>query len=167
MKPENPKNPPDELSPDDAPFRNVIQLIQLKRHEQPDPGFDARNAAAIRTRLAALPERAGWAQRLWGLFEQAPAPALRYGLLTALVALVGLNVLNQSLSPNRATLPALTNQAPALAQAEEPVQLAQTNLAPDSYAKPVFVFEYPSSNRSPRGGLTIGPGPVMPVRYDY
>ena len=162
---ENPKNP---RSPDDAQFRTVIQLMQLKRHEQPDAGFDARNAAAIRTRIAAGPERVSWGQRLWGLFEQTPSPALRYSMVTALVALVGLNVLTLTLQPDQATLPAVTNDAPALAQtAAEPMQLAQTNLAPETYAKPVFVFEYPASNRSPRGGLSIGPGPTVPVRYDF
>ena len=166
MKPGDTKNQVDPAG-QDAQFQTVIQLLHLKRYEQPDADFDARNMAAIRTRIAALPERPSWAQRLWGLFEQTPAPALRYAMVTALVALLGINVLTLSLLPDQAPLATITNDSPAVAQTAEPVQLAQTNQAAEPYAKPVFVFEYPASNRSPRGGVEYGNGPTMPVRFDY
>lgn len=145
----------------------VVRLLRLKRYEQPDADFDARNAAAIRTRLAALPERPGWGQRLWGLFEQTPSPALRYAAVTALVALVGVNVLTLSLTPPREAMSSMTNETPALAQQQaEAPSLAPTNDMPETYAKPVFVFEYPAIRSAPQGGTQYGTGPVVPVRFE-
>ena len=146
----------------------VVKLLRLKRYEQPAADFDARNHAAIRTRLAALPERRGWAQRLWGLFEQTPAPALRYATVVALLALVSIQVFTVDFRSGSLPVATLTNETPALVQSvEDPLQVADTNLTPEPMVKPVFVFEYPASNRSPRGGMQYGTGSTMPVRYDY
>jgi len=154
------------MKPQDDQFSEVVRLMRLKRYEQPDAGFDARNAAAIRTRIAALPERTSWLQRLWGLFEQTPAPALRYAAVTALVALVGVNVLTLSLSPSGETANLLTNEAPVMAQQDQAVMASATNDAIETYAKPVFVFEYPASNRALRGGgINYGTGPTVPVSF--
>jgi hypothetical protein len=164
MKREDQMKP--ESATEEAQFRAVVQLMHLKRHEQPDPDFDARNAAAIRTRIAALPDHTSWLDRLWGVFEQTPAPAFRYAMATALVVLVGYSALNTTLMPGQTPLAVPTNDTPALAQAAEPVPMAQTNLAPESYGKPVFVFEAPS-NRSVGHGSQYGTGPAVPVRFDY
>ncbi len=146
----------------------VIRLMRLKRYEQPDAGFEARNLAAIRTRLAALPERRSWAQRWWGLFEQTPSPALRYALVTVFLALLGVHLLRIDFQPGPEPLSGGGGGAPAVVRTvTEPLQVAQTNLAPEPHAKPVFVFEYPASNRLPRGGMQYGSGPAVPVRYDY
>lgn len=153
-----------KTEPDSTP--DVVRLLRLKRYEQPDADFDARNAAAIRTRLAALPERVGWGQRLWGLFEQTPSPALRYAAVTALVALVGVNVLTLSLSPSRDTMSLMTNETPVLAQQAEAPSVAPTNEMPETYSKPVFVFEYPAVRSAPQGGPQYGTGPAVPVRYE-
>ena len=155
------------MKPQDEQFSEVVRLMRLKRHEQPDQGFDARNAAAIRTRIAALPERVSWLQRLWGLFEQTPAPALRYAAVTALVALVGVNVLTLSLAPSREGAALLTNEAPVVAQRDQGLPVSATNEAMETYAKPVFVFEYPASNRALHGGgMQYGTGPVLPVSFE-
>lgn len=154
------------MKPQDDSSSEVVRLLRLKRYEQPDAGFEARNAAAIRTRIAALPEHVSWGQRVWGWFEQTPSPALRYAMVTALVALVGINVLTLSLIPEREAVSLLTNEAPTLVQRDAPPTVSPTNEAIETYAKPVFVFEYPASNLSPRGGVQYGTGPTTPVRFD-
>ena len=57
------------MKPQDDSSSEVVRLLRLKRYEQPDAGFDARNAAAIRTRIAALPERVSQCHRVWGWLE--------------------------------------------------------------------------------------------------
>ena len=148
-------------------FSEVVQLLRLKRYEQPDAGFDARNAAAIRTRIAALPGRTSWADRLWNLFGTAPTPAFRYALATVVVLGVSISALTYRQFPGASPLAAVTNDAPVLAQTavSSPV-VAQTNEAPELYRKPVFVFEAPS-NRAPLRGTQYGPGPTQPVRFNY
>ncbi len=158
MKPKDPAN--------EGEFSEVVQLLRLKRYEQPDGGFEARNAAAIRTRIAALPGRVAWADRLWHLFGAAPTPAFRYALATAVVVVVSISALTYQQFPGTSPLAAVTNDAPVLAQAEVPSPVAQTNEATELYSKPVFVFEAPS-NRSPQRGNQYGPGPTQPVRFNY
>jgi hypothetical protein len=154
------------MKPQDDAASEVTRLLRLKRYEQPDAGFDARVTAGIRTRIAALPERVSWGQRVWSWFEQTPAPALRYAMVTALVALVGINVLTLSLIPERDAVSRMTNEAPVIVQREDQPTAAPTNEAIETYAKPVFVFEYPASNLTPRGGVQYGTGPTVPVRFD-
>ena len=119
------------MKPDDpageGEFNDVVQLLRLKRYEQPDGGFDARNAAAIRTRIAALPGRTSWADRLWNLFGTAPTPAFRYALATAVVLVVSISALTYRPFPGSSPLAAATNDAPVLAQAELRSPVAQTN----------------------------------------
>lgn len=165
MKAESPKRPVGD-SADEAQFKTVVQLLRMKRFEQPDEGFDARNAAAIRSQIAALPERLSWSERLWSVFERTPAPAFRYAMATVFVMLVGYGALTYTQIPDEALLATATNSAPAIAQVQTPMEVAQTNEASELYSKPVFVFEAPS-NRPMRGGAQYGTGPTMPVRFDY
>lgn len=139
----------------------VVGLMGLKRYEQPDAFCESRVLAGIRSRLDEQQAR-GWASRIWGVLESGPAPALRYGLAAAVVALIGANIMLLQFLPS---LNSMTDQAapPALA-AGEPMQLASTNESPEPFAtKPVFVFEYPS-NRQPTRGVQMGPGAV-PVSF--
>lgn len=139
----------------------VCRLVALKRYEQPDPQFEMRTQAAIRRRIAE-DAASSWAERIWGVLEGGPVPAFRYALAAAVIAMVGVNVmLTQQLpSLNAGAAP----EAAAPRPAAEPIELASTNGSVEPYAKPVFVFEYPS-NRQPSGSLQYGPGSV-PVRYD-
>ena len=155
MKPHDPARDTEEER-----FQSVVQLLRLKRYEQPGPGFEARNAAAIRTRIAALPERpASW----WEGWLTRPAPALRYVTAALVVLLVGVGLLRLQRPADQPDWATAIREAPALAEAAPP---APTNDMADTYSKPVFVFEAPS-NRAPRGGADYGTGPALPVRYDY
>ena len=140
----------------------VVRLVGLKRHEQPDAHFEMRNLAALRDRLAHTQPALGWAERLRALFEGEAAPAFRYAMAAAVVAMVGVNVM---LLQNMPSLNAPSEQvSETTAPAAEPMQLASTNGSAEPYSKPVFVFEYPS-NRQPYRPLQYGPGSV-PVRFD-
>lgn len=143
----------------------VRNLLGLKRYEQPDAHLETRLLATVRSRIEQGEGRAvGLLGRLAELLASEPLPALRYGLAAVAVALVGANVLLlnhlPSLQSDEAAAPAVAAVAP------EPVlELAATNDSALPYAKPVFVFEYPS-NRQPNRPLNIGPGSV-PVKYSY
>ncbi len=139
----------------------VVNLMGLKRYEQPAAFFDTRNLAAIRSRIEQERSR-GWAARIWGLLEAGPAPALRYALAVAVVAMIGANVLLLQYLPslNGMSEQAAEPQASVAASA----QAASTNDSLEPFgAKPVFVFEYPS-NRHPTRGPQIAPGAV-PVSF--
>lgn len=138
----------------------VVGLIGLKRHERPDSFFETRNLAAIRSRIQEESSR-GWASRLWAVLE-APAPALRYGLAAAVLAMIGANVMLLQYLPSLNVMSNTPAEAPLVSA--EPVQLASTNESPEPFlAKPVFVFEYPS-NRQPSPVVNMGPGAV-PVSF--
>jgi hypothetical protein len=61
-----------------------------------------------------------------GVLRTDPFPALRYAAVTALVALVGVNVLTLSLTPPRDAVSRMTNEAPALIvqREDQPVRRA-------------------------------------------
>src|SRR5690349_9859821 len=69
----------------------VCKLISLKKYEQPDPGFEARSLARIRSAIHEMEEerQQGWS---WAsLFGPVPVPALRLAAVAAVFAVIGLS----------------------------------------------------------------------------
>lgn len=84
------------------------QLLALKRHELPPPGYFHNFTAEFHRRLAAEDARAPWWQPIVDLVN-APTPVLRYATATLAGVLLTLSAIhwNQTASPTTAA-----NQAP-------------------------------------------------------
>lgn len=76
-------------------FEQLRQLLALKRHEEPPPGYFDRLATRIVGELepggaVPMPELSWW-DRLWAVLEGRPWLAGAYGLLMGCVAIVGIS----------------------------------------------------------------------------
>lgn len=145
--------------------RSVRLLMSLKRHEHPAAGFETRCLGAVRQRIAELDvlenERP---TSIWERLFGAPVSSVRYALATVLVLLIGLQVVSISefpvVQPPATAMSAPTPSAPAERFA------AATNLPTDPGLRVMPMLLAGPSNAG-SGGISYGPGPSMPVNYEY
>jgi hypothetical protein len=144
----------------------LCKLISLKRHETPDPGFDHRCLAAIERGLDAYEEQPrAWGQRIWGLFDLVPAPALRYAMAAAIVALIALQVITvQKIHSIESPVNGMVETTIIV---EQPLLAADTNPSAPAVAelRPAGIILV-ASNFQPNG-MQYGPGPSRLVGFEY
>ena len=76
---------------DVAPYESalaVAKLMSLKKYEVPDPGFEARSLARIRTSLYELEEERAQKWSFWKLFDAGTVSSVRY-VMAAMVLFLG------------------------------------------------------------------------------
>lgn len=155
---------------------SLCKLLSLKRFEQPDSGFEARNLANTMRRIRNLDSEpaAGWS--LWDWLAM-PHPVLRYSAAAFVAALVGVNVYLAVRSPDQGSTAApdqIAPSRPVTAAVEAPVpqmpaaaEFAQATPT-QALAPSQDVFAIAASNReNSSGGVQYGPGPSTPVNYNY
>jgi hypothetical protein len=156
------------MDPAQNEFRSLRQLLALKRHEQPPPGYFDRLSGAIGRRIAAEasePEPLGWLAGLLAGFELRPAVLGLFALLLGGVYLMGFSasrdVVRQSWQaqavPERAPgIQNLTAWAPG-PNARGARSVQETSTAP------VFSAGYPD----PFGAWAPSrmPGAIAPASY--
>ena len=103
------------MDPDQESFQRLRQLMALKRHEQPPPGYFNRFHQQVIERLQAgerptpdelfvQPGReASWLQRLWAALEAKPIVAGAFGAAVCAVLVTGI-VYSQSVDPSPVTV---------------------------------------------------------------
>lgn len=138
----------------------VRQLLAIKQYERPSPGVEERIAAdVVRAVRAAPPSESAespWSAFAWLL--RSPAPAMSFAVAALMIALVTMQIMNMpELQPaeqpaagvaNVGTQPSATTPTPMLAREEAPPVLQVV------------------SNRG-AGRVEYGPGPSVPVSFDY
>ena len=139
----------------------VRQLMALKRYEQPAPNREARTLAAIHTRVAAQWAAAGWWQNALTRWYDERFQPVRLTLAAAAVLLLlgGGYYLVQPLGSSGPARP-----APALALEDQRPRPRPDSPAPAVTGLPPMLIA--ASNREP-ARMDYGPGPSMPVKYDY
>lgn len=150
-----------------AQARMVVQLVSLKRFEQPDPGFEARSLVLIRQAIEeqeAQPR--GWWQKTLDLLGAETLPAFRYAMTMVVVGLIGMNMFSvQNLAPISSSTP-IDPLHFRPAQPIRPLALASTNLSPSGHlsAELPIVFLPPSNSgiRAPQYGI----GGTLPVSFE-
>jgi hypothetical protein len=147
----------------------VARLVSLKKFEAPDPGFEARSLARIRTSLYAMEEERAQGWSIWKLFDRQNVAAYRYAMAAMVLFVGGLYMVSLTSVPTVDPLamqePAAVPEAPSAPPAVElaPAPANQDSNAAAIAAVPVLLA---FSNARP-GRVEYGPGPSMPVRYDY
>jgi len=118
---------PASSTPDPEQFERLQQLLALKRHETPPPGYFDRFPDQVRhriTQVEAAPEP--WWQQWLGVLRFNPALSATYAVLACALVLGGLWLATQPGSkgnPRLAASPDLvteTNQLGALAESNSP-----------------------------------------------
>lgn len=139
----------------------VRRLLALKRHEQPDDHFETRLLARVREEIAGtVPGRRwlpGWLADRW-------TPSYGYAAAAAAaLILVAVRWLPPAAGPGAAGAPVIADQPPA------PAAPAPALRGPEPARAPVeYVSSVPVAPTNPgTGGIRYGPGPSVPVRYDY
>ena len=96
----------------------LVQLVALKRFEQPDSAFETRNLARIRAAIRDMdPSPRPWWSSVLDLLAGPSLPVLRYAAAAVMVGLIGIHWLSVR---NLAPLPAAALDA---ASAVEPLSL--------------------------------------------
>lgn len=130
------------MSAEQDNFEALRQLLALKRHETPPPGYFDQFASEIRSRLAAgehrqtnlwreLGDEASWLQRLWAAFAERPALAGAFGMAVCALMMLGSIYVSQKPEPTGTTVAAEAWQlpAPVVAQPGMPATAAQVLMA--------------------------------------
>lgn len=134
-------------------FDGLRKLLNLKRYEQPPPGFFRHFSDKVITRIEAegLCVDAPWWRRWFRELDAKPLLACAYGLVIVGLLVIGLGV-SQSGGPDEITSPALASpwfaQAPPSTlqvNAETPVRQLTGKTVSESSVNPVFTGTTPSS----------------------
>jgi hypothetical protein len=141
----------------------VARLMSLKKYEVPDPGFEARSLARIRTSLYQLEEERAQGWKFWKLFDPSTVSSARYAMAAMVLLMGGLYMVSLTTLPT--AQPALTEESPSEALAPQAVAAvdAPTNAAIDS-SNAVAPVLLAFSNARP-GRVEYGPGPSVPVSF--
>ncbi len=87
----------------------VRRLVALKRFEQPDPLFDVRLVARVRSEIGGTRPERGW---LSGWTAWLPSPFVRYSVAAAALVALSIPVLRVAMVPHAAT-PTVVQESPA------------------------------------------------------
>lgn len=157
------------MEPVDAQYRSLLQVLALKRHEQPPPGYFDRLPARIRRRLTEEPEQdaVGWLGGLLAGFQLRPAALGVFAILVGGTYLLGFiaspDLIRQSwqAQATREHLPGVHEfvgwEAYASHRAIRHLPLPETSTAP------VFSAGYPDPFQALAPGRL--PGAIAPASY--
>lgn len=141
----------------------VSKLLALKQHEHPDPMFETRNVASIRSRLEKEQgAAAGWFEGAWITGAIRPWHGWAAGAVAACLTLAAVWI-----APHAGTSPA----QPAFAEQPAPAAPEAPTAKPDpndpAWNKPMFVIKEPGPDVTHPGDIRFGNsnGPSRAVEF--
>ncbi len=121
-------------------FKSLQQLLALKRHEEPPPGYFDRLPGEVRARIAHAAAHPQPAWRRWlAAWEWSPALATSYAVVAATLVLGGVWGAKQAGSPG----------GPQVVTAPVPLDANSTNTLVASNSAPPGLFNPPSLQVQP------------------
>lgn len=135
----------------------ISRLLALKKHEQPDPLFEIRNAAAIRKRISEeKPSALEWLQEL---LEGKGWRIALAGTVAACLAIVATQFARPP-AQNGTNMPAVAHREIALPAPAAPQSVIIPQPHPDpndpAWLKPMYVIETPGIMPVHRGDVRFG-----------
>jgi hypothetical protein len=161
----------------------VSKIISLKRYEQPHATCEQRCVNAVTARIEELQDASAWTKLTGWFADEQPAARWVYGMAALLICAVGISfalrenpvgtdmaavpevpVIQTDVAPE--VVETLAEVTPVVVEPAEEVAIATADFP--AFEKPLIVLQVNATNPQPSSrGMSFGPGPSVPVSFEY
>jgi len=161
----------------------VSKLISLKRYEQPHATCAERCVNAVTARIKEQQNASAWTRLTEWFADEQPAARWAYGMAALFICAVGISfalrenpvgaevaavpevpVIQADVAPE--VVEVLAEVTPPVSEPAENVAVATADFP--AFEKPLIVLQVNATNPQPTSrGMSFGPGPSVPVSFEY